>query len=89
MSVFTAVILYFLLFWTVLFAVLPWGNRAPDAPESGTAGSAPENPRISGKFLITAVIAAILLGMIFAAVKAELIDFQAISRQMMEEDYGS
>lgn len=88
MSVFTGIVLYLLLFWTTLFAVLPWGNRAPEESElqTGNAGSAPVNPRIKQKFLATAILAAILWGVVFALIHFGVIDFYGIARQMSEED---
>lgn len=88
MSVFTGIILYLLLFWTSLFAVLPWGNRAPDGDELqlGHAGSAPVNPRIKQKFMITAGLAAILWLVVFTLIHFGVIDFYGIARHMSEED---
>ncbi len=86
MSIFTGIMVYLMIFWTVLFAVLPWGNKTVDIPEGGQAGSAPVNPRIQKKFLITAIISTILWGIIFILVKIEIIDFYQIARDMAAED---
>ncbi|MGI9465344.1 MAG: DUF1467 family protein [Aestuariivirgaceae bacterium] len=54
--------IYFILWWVVLFAVLPWGNQsAHEAGEEtapGHAASAPLKPQIGRKFLITTVLSA-------------------------------
>jgi predicted secreted protein len=58
MSVATGIAMYLIIWWTVLFAVLPIGTRpqaAPDA-ESGWRG-APERPGLARKALITTVVA--------------------------------
>ena len=86
MTIFTSIIVYLLVFWTVLFAVLPWGNKAQDVPEEGMAGSAPANPRIRQKFLITFIISTIIWLIISSLIYFEVIDFYEISRQMVEED---
>ena len=64
MSIFTGIVLYLMIYWVALFAVLPWGNRAPEGDELtvGHAGSAPVNPNLKKKFIATAVVAAILWG---------------------------
>ena len=49
-----------LLWWWVLFMVLPFGAKAPETVEKGHAPSAPEKPNLGKKMLITTVIAAIL-----------------------------
>ncbi|MBL0942424.1 MAG: DUF1467 family protein, partial [Alphaproteobacteria bacterium] len=43
----------------------PWGATKLKAPLPGQALSAPENPRIGFKFLITTLIAAAIWGMLF------------------------
>jgi predicted secreted protein len=75
-----------MVFWTVLFVTLPWGNRAAEQAETGMAGSAPKNPRIKQKFLITFIISTIIWLIISALIYFEVIDFYEISRQMLKED---
>ena len=86
MAIFTSIIVYLLTFWTVLFLTLPWGNRAADTPEQGMAGSAPLNPRIKQKFLITFIISTIIWLIISTLIYLGVIDFYEISREMVKED---
>jgi predicted secreted protein len=61
MGWFTGLVVYFLIWWIVLFAVLPLGTRPvndPD-PSSGWRG-APEHPHLLRKVVITTLVAAIL-----------------------------
>lgn len=90
MSVFTGIVLYLMIYWTALFAILPWGVRAPEEDELqlGNSTGAPVNPRIKQKFLITAVVAAVIWGIVFALIQYEVIDFYGIARHMSEEDLG-
>jgi predicted secreted protein len=44
MAITTAIAIYFLIWWVVLFAVLPWGVRAQG--EEGAAGTDPGAPRV-------------------------------------------
>ncbi|MCI5059709.1 MAG: DUF1467 family protein [Alphaproteobacteria bacterium] len=67
--------------------ILPWGNRAPENSETGMAGSAPANPRIKEKFLITGGISLMIWGVVFALVHFEVIDFYAVARDMVKEDF--
>lgn len=86
MNIFTGIIVYLLIFWTVLFTVLPWGNRAPDHHEVGMMGGAPANPRIKKKFIITAAVSTVLWVIVFLLIHFEVVDFYEIARQMKEED---
>lgn len=88
MSVFTAAILYFMIYWLVLFMVLPWGNKPLENTQMGNAAGAPANPRIIQKFMVTGLLAAIVWGVVVFLIHAQVIDFYAISRQMADEDFG-
>lgn len=57
MDLFGGIVVYVIVWWLVLFTVLPWGVRPPAQPEKGHATSAPARPRLLLKFLITTVIA--------------------------------
>ena len=63
MSVATGIMVYVVLWWLVLFTVLPWGVRPVDNPQAGQEVGAPEKPRLLLKFAVTTVIT----GVIFAA----------------------
>jgi len=55
-----SIFVYFLIWWVVLFAVLPWGVQVPDKPEPGHAPSAPINPHLALKFVVTTVVSAVI-----------------------------
>jgi predicted secreted protein len=57
---------FVVVWWIVLFMVLPWGAQPPEVVEPGFAESAPARPRILLKFLITTVIAAALTPLVVA-----------------------
>jgi len=62
-SGFTAFVVYTLIWWTVLFAVLPFGTRPVADPDAVTGWrGAPERPLIGRKLLATTVISAVLWG---------------------------
>ncbi len=66
--------------------ILPWGNRAKDKAEIGMAGSAPANPRIKKKFIVTFIVSSVLWIIIATLIHMEVIDFYEISRNMVAED---
>ena len=79
MGWFTGVIVFVIVWWVVIFMVLPWGARPPETPETGHAPSAPENPRLLRKVLITTGISAVVWLMIFAAVETDLVSFRELA----------
>jgi predicted secreted protein len=86
MNLFTGIIVYLMIFWTVLFTVLPWGNKPLENIEEGNAGSAPANPRIKQKFMITAAVSAFLWVIIATLIHLNVVDFYAIAESMKQED---
>jgi predicted secreted protein len=59
-SLFTAFAIYFIIWWMVLFAVLPWGVRSQQETGDVTHGSdpgAPAIPHLKAKLLWTTLIA--------------------------------
>jgi len=60
MSWLSGIVVYFLIWWVALFAVLPWGVHIPDKAEPGHAQSAPARPRLWLKAAVTSLIAGLL-----------------------------
>jgi predicted secreted protein len=63
MPVTTAVAIFFLIWWVVLFAVLPFGVRSQHEDgemAAGTDPGAPVIPRLGRKLLLTTVVAALI-----------------------------
>lgn len=68
MSLPLAIGLYFVIWWTVLFAVLPWGVRSQIEAGDVVPGSepaAPARPHLAIKAAATSVIAAVVLGIVW------------------------
>lgn len=88
MDWFTGIIAYLLIWWTTLFAVLPWGNRMSQSPVPGQTYSAPDTPRLKQKFMITTAVSSVLWLILYGLVSADIIDFRQIAGGMMVEDAG-
>jgi len=88
MSLVAAIFTYLMIWWTVLFAVLPWGNKQPDVPEQGMAYGAPVNPNIKKKLIVTTAISFVILGIVYACIEFNIIDFREIAREMDARIYG-
>jgi predicted secreted protein len=61
----TGVMVYVVLWWLVLFTVLPLRVEVPDRVPVGQATSAPANPRLLWKAGLTRLIAAVLWGVVW------------------------
>lgn len=70
--------------------VLPWGNN-PE-PGDGQAKneffgkSAPANPRIKQKFIITTVLSIVIWLIVFALVESDVISFREIAADLARQD---
>jgi predicted secreted protein len=60
MSWATGVMVYIVIWWIVLFAVLPLGVRKVEKPGRGQDHGAPERPELLRKAIITSAVAAVL-----------------------------
>ena len=64
MAVSTAIAIYFLIWWIVLFAVLPWGVRAQgEEGAPGTDPGAPAVPRLKAKLVWTTIVATVVFAL--------------------------
>ncbi len=77
---FTAFVLFTLIWWTVLFAVLPFGTRPVAEPDDATGWrGAPVRPLIGRKLLATTAIALVLWGGAMAVIRSDWISFRPTS----------
>lgn len=79
MTPFIGVVVYLLVWWTVLFAVLPFGTRPdPDGdPAAGGWRGAPERPLILRKLIATTLVSAVIFLGIFALVESDWLSFRS------------
>ena len=87
MTIFTGIVLYIILYWLAIFAVLPFGHKQTENVVVGNVHSAPDNPDLPRKFAITAIVAAVLWLIVFGLIKLDVIDFYDIAQQMADEDH--
>ncbi len=81
MSLVASVATFFIMWWVVLFAVLPWGVRTQQDEgevEPGTAAGAPIAPMLRRKFAVTTLITALLFSALYATITYELIGLEDI-----------
>jgi len=76
----TGVMVYLVIWWTILFAVLPLGVRRVENPGKGEERGAPERPQLARKAIITSIVAAVLWVGFYFLHKADVFSF----RRMVE-----
>jgi predicted secreted protein len=79
----TAIATYFIIWWIVLFAVLPWGIRSQHEGGSiapGTDPGAPVIPRLTRKLIWTTIIAGIVFAFWYVVYAYRLITLDELAR---------
>jgi predicted secreted protein len=85
MSISSQIAIYFIVWWVVLFAVLPFGVRSQHEEGGGVEGTDPGAPVAHGmmrKLVLTTLISALLYGAGLAAHLAGLLNVENLSRLM-------
>jgi predicted secreted protein len=83
MPVTTAVAIFFLIWWVVLFAVLPWGVRSQhEAGEMvpGTDPGAPSVPNLWKKLVWTTLVSAVIFAACYAVYVNRLVTIEGLVR---------
>ena len=65
-----------IIWWVIVFTILPIGIKKPNKAEKGHAEGAPQNPQILKKFIITSLIAFVLWLLVFFIIKTQIFSFQ-------------
>ena len=79
MTFWTGLATYAIIWWLVIFMVLPWGVRRIDPEDLGEMDDpgAPQNPRMGFKIAITTVLAGIIYGLVYLVIVSGVISFRA------------
>jgi predicted secreted protein len=77
----SAAVVFIVIWWLVLFMVLPFGVRRTETPEAGHDHGAPARPMLWRKVAVTTAITLVLFAAVYGVVEFELI---ALSDLMIE-----
>ncbi|MCA0302984.1 MAG: DUF1467 family protein [Proteobacteria bacterium] len=78
MSWATGVMVYLVIWWTILFAVLPLGVRRVENPGRGQERGAPERPQLLRKAVITSIVAGVLWIAFYLFHQADILNFRRL-----------
>jgi len=80
MGWFTGIVVFLITWWTLLFAVLPFGHNR-DADGTPVSGS-----NIKKKFVWTTIVTIVVWIIIYLIIDADIISFQDMAQEMIAED---
>ena len=75
MGIVTGILVYVVLWWLIFLVTMPWGHQPLKEPVPGSVKSAPENPRLILKALITTTITTIIFYLLYLFVPADLMQW--------------
>jgi len=82
MPITTAVAIFFLIWWVVLFAVLPWGVRSQHEGEAeiapGTDPGAPAIPHLRRKLIWTTLVSAVIFAACYFVYVNRLVTLESL-----------
>jgi predicted secreted protein len=76
MNWFTGIILYVLVWWVTLFAILPLWIQPSEPGEIGHAAGAPKHPLLLRKAIVTSLVAAVIWLGIYLVVRSPWLSFR-------------
>jgi predicted secreted protein len=78
MNWFTAIVVFVLVWWTLLFAVLPlWTRPHADADETTGWRGVPERPLMGRKLLLTTLVSLVVWGAIMLIIHSDYLSFRS------------
>ena len=78
----SAVIIFVVIWWLVLFMVLPFGVRRTESPEDGHDHGAPAHPMMWRKAAATTAITLVLFAIVYVIAEFELISLQDLAIEL-------
>jgi predicted secreted protein len=78
----SAVVVFIVIWWLVLFMVLPFGVRRTEATEAGHDPGAPTQPMLWRKAAATTAITVVLFAIVYVIAEYELISLQDLAIEL-------
>ena len=74
----TGIMVFFVIWWTILFCILPLGVRRLENPGAGEERGAPERPELMRKAVITTIVTAVLWLAFYGLYQADVFSFRRL-----------
>jgi len=74
----TGIMVYFVIWWTILFCILPLGVRKAENPGRGEERGAPERPELLRKAIITTIVSGVLWLAFYGLYQADVFSFRRL-----------
>lgn len=82
MTIFSGIVVFTCIWWTVIFCVLPLGMAREHEPlDPVSAPGAPADPQLKKKLILTTAISIVLFLIAFAVIESGWIDWHKLAEQ--------
>jgi len=82
MNIATGIAVYLVIWWTVLFAILPLGVRRMEQPPPGHDRGAPERPQLLRKVVLTSLVAGAIWIAFYVVYSSDLLSFRRFAENL-------
>ena len=82
MNIFSAIVVYVLIWWMVFFCTLPFGIKNIEKPKGGAMPGAPVNPGLKRKLILTTAISTVIWIIVLVLITSDLISFHDMAQKM-------
>ncbi|MFX4222448.1 MAG: DUF1467 family protein [Thalassobaculum sp.] len=83
MDLVSGIVVYVILWWWILFMVLPFGVKREDEVQPGNDAGAPKRPMLIRKLIATTVISAVVWVAVDQFIRADIISFREMVKDWM------
>ncbi|MDX1922333.1 MAG: DUF1467 family protein [Alphaproteobacteria bacterium] len=81
MTITSGIVLFVIIWWVAIFAVLPWGVKHPTVQEKGMMPGTPVQPDMKKVVLRTTILTCILWLFVYALVQSDIISFSRMAKE--------
>jgi len=83
MSFVSGVVVYIMIWWVVLFCVLPFGvaREHEGLDDTHMAPGASHAPKVGKKMLVTTLISFVVWGIVYVVIDMEIINFREMAKE--------
>ncbi len=86
MTITSGIMVFLIIWWVAIFAVLPWGVKHPAVQEKGIMPGTPMQPDMKKVVLRTTLLTCVLWLIVYALVENDAISFARMAKQFAIED---
>jgi predicted secreted protein len=83
MGIVSCIVVYVLIWWVVIFCILPFNIKPLENNRDGSMPGAPVEPGLKKKVLLTSVISLIVWVVVYLIVTSGLISYREIAQRMV------